>query len=112
MRILVTISPRLYREVLALAIHRHRPDFEVLMARPWPLDGSAERFAPHVMVQDAEEAGLPSALAGGVLCRVWILVSERVDARVEMDGVTSQVHDASLGDLFEMLEKAQVRAAG
>ena len=35
-RILVIISPRLYREVIALSIHRRRPDFEVLLAPPAP----------------------------------------------------------------------------
>src|SRR5215212_2250984 len=64
-RILLTISPRMYREALALCIHRHRPDFDVLLAPPWSLDGRSERFGPHVLVQDAEEAGLPPALAGG-----------------------------------------------
>ena len=58
MRILITIAPRIYREVLALSIHRRRPDFEVLLAPPGSLDGRAERFGPHVLLQDAEETGL------------------------------------------------------
>jgi DNA-binding CsgD family transcriptional regulator len=66
-RILITITPRMYREVLALSIHRRYPDFEVLLSPPWPLDGRAERFGPHVLVQDADEAGLPPALTEGVL---------------------------------------------
>ena len=51
-RILVTISPRLYREVIALSIHRRRSDFEVLLAPPWPLDGKAELFE---QIRDARE---------------------------------------------------------
>ena len=97
----------MYREVLALSIHRRRPDFEVLLAPPWPLDGRAERFGPHVLVQDAEEAGLPPALAEGVLCRVRILLTDRVDAKIELDGTTSEVRDACLEDLFEVLEGAE-----
>jgi hypothetical protein len=111
-RILVTISPRLYREVLALSIHRRRPDFEVLLAPPWPLDGRAERFGPHVLVQDAEEAGLPPALAEGVLCRVRILLADRVDAKIELDGVASEVHDVCLEDLFEVLKEAEMLSQG
>ncbi len=38
-RILVTISPRLYWEAIALSIHRQRPDFEVLLASPDSLEG-------------------------------------------------------------------------
>src|SRR5215203_7262017 len=70
-RILLTISPRLYREALALCIHLRRPDFDVLLAPPWPLDRRAERFEPHVLVQDAEEAGLPPALAGAWYAASW-----------------------------------------
>ena len=111
-RILVTISPRLYREVLALSIHRRRPDFEVLLAPPWPLDGRAERFGPHVLVQDTEEAGLPPALAEGVLCHVRILLADRVDAKIELDGTASEVHDVCLEDLFEVLEGAEMLSHG
>ncbi len=111
-RILVTISPRLYREVLALSIHRRRPDFEVLLAPPWPLDGRAERFGPHVLVHDAEEAGLPPALAEGVLCRVRILLADRVDAKIELDGTASEVHDVCLEDLFEVLEETEMLSQG
>ena len=111
-RILVTISPRLYREVLALCLHRRRPDFEVLLAPPWPLDGRAERFGPHVLVQDAEEAGLPPALAEGVLCRVRILLADRVHAKIELDGTASEVHDVCLEDLFEVLEETEMLLQG
>jgi len=105
-RILITITPRMYREVLALCIHRRHPDFDVLLAPPWPLDGRAERFEPHVLVHDAEEAGLPPALAEGVVCRVRLLKTERIDATIELDGTTSEVSDACLEDLFEVLEGA------
>ncbi|MBA2783429.1 MAG: hypothetical protein H0T74_11015 [Rubrobacteraceae bacterium] len=112
MRILITITPRLYREVLALSIHRRRPDFDVLLAPPWPLDGRAERFEPHVLVQDADEAGLPPALPGGVLCRVQLLDTGRMDATIELDGTASEVHDVCLEDLFEVLEEAESLSQG
>jgi hypothetical protein len=106
-RILITITPRMYREVLALSIHRRYPDFEVLLAPPWPLDGTAERFGPHVLVQDADEAGLPPALTEGVVCRVRILKTKRIDATIELDGTTSEVRDACLENLFGVLEGAE-----
>ena len=106
--ILVTISLRLYREVLALCIHRRRPDFDVLIAPPWPLDGRAERFGPHVLVHDADEAGLPPALAEDVVCRMRILKKpDRIDATIELDGTTSEVQDVCLEDLFKVLEGAE-----
>jgi hypothetical protein len=106
-RILVTITPRLYREVLALSIHGRRPDFEVLLAPPGALDGEVERFGPHVLVQDADEAGLPPAFAEDVVCRVRILKTDRLDATIELDGTVKEVHDVCLEDLFEVLEGAE-----
>jgi hypothetical protein len=114
-RILLTITPRMYREALALSIHRRRPDFEVLLAPPWPLDGKAELFRPHVLVQDAEEAGLPPALAQdeqGVVCRIRILTADRIEATIELDGTTSEIHDVCLEDLFEVLEAAERLSQG
>ena len=112
MRILITITPRLYREVLALCIHRRRPDFEVLLTPPWLLDGRAERFEPHVLVHDADEAGLPPALEGGVVCRIRILKTDRIDATIEVDGTTSELRDACLEDMFVALEEAERLSQG
>jgi hypothetical protein len=110
-RILITITPRLYRETLALCIHRRRPDVDVLLAPPWPLDGRAERFRPHVLVQDADEAGLPPALEGGVVCRVRVIKKpECIDATIEVDGRISEVREACLEDLFVTLEDAETLA--
>ena len=111
-RILVTITPRLYREVIALSIHRRRPDFEVLLAPPGSLDGEAERFGPHVLVQDADEAGLSRALEQGVVCRIRILITDRIDATIELDGTTSELRDISLDELFAVLEEAEGLSRG
>ncbi|MDQ3603655.1 MAG: hypothetical protein M3385_07340 [Actinomycetota bacterium] len=107
MRILITITPRMYREVLALSIHLRRPDFEVLLAPPGSLDGKAERFGPHVLVQGPGEAVLPPALPDGVLCRIQLLDTGRMDATIELDGTASEVHDVCLEDLFEVLEETE-----
>lgn len=106
MRILVTITPRMYREALALSIHRRRTDFEVMLAPPWLLDGEAERFWPHVLVQDDEIFGLSQRVPDGVLCRIRLHKADRIDATIELDGTSSEVHDATLEDLFGGLEKA------
>jgi hypothetical protein len=111
-RILVTVSPLMYREAIALSIHDRRPDSEVLLAPPWPMDGRTGRFGPHVLVHDAEEAGLPPALAGGVACRVRVRVAGRVDATVEASGAAYEVRNADLGDLFGALDEAEGLLAG
>lgn len=107
MRILVTVSPLMYREVVALSIHERRPDFEVLLAPPRPTDARTEGFAPHVLVHDAEEGGPPPALAGGMVCRVRVRLADRMDAVVEAGGAVAEVRDAGLGDLFAALDEAE-----
>ena len=112
MRILVTVSPLMYREAIALSIHDRRPDSEVLIAPPRPRDWRTDRFGPHVLVHDAEEAGLPPALAGGVACRVRVRVADRVDATVEAGGTVTEVRDADLEDLLGALEEAEELLTG
>ena len=51
MRILVANTPLMYRETLALTIHRHNPDFEVMIADLTSMDGEAERFGPHALIR-------------------------------------------------------------
>ena len=112
MRILITITPRMYREVLALSIHRRRPGFEVLLAPPWTLDGRAERFWPHVLVQNHEEAGLPLELPDGVVCRIRHLKTDRIEAAIEVGGEASEVRGVCFEDLYGVLEKAESLSQG
>lgn len=107
MRILVTVSPLMYREVIALSIHDRRPGFEVLIAPPWPLDVRTGSFAPHVLVHDAEEAGPSPALAGDLVCRVRVRAAARMHAVVEAGGTVTEIRDAGLGDLFVALDEAE-----
>jgi hypothetical protein len=111
-RTLVTTTSRTYREVLALFIRRHRPDFEVLLGPPESLDGESERFWPHVLVQDADEDGLLLGLPDGVLCRIHILKAGRLDATIELNGTASEVRDVRFEDVFEALEKAEGLSKG
>ncbi len=42
-----------------------------------------------------------------MVCRVRVLVADRVHATIEMDGTVSAVRDARLEDLFGALEEAE-----
>jgi hypothetical protein len=110
MRILVANTPLMYRQTLALAIHRHDPDFEVLIADPASLDGETERFRPHVLVRDDDgiEVGSPD----GVVCWVGVIIDNHLKARVSMDGEVSEVHEVSLEELLATLEEAAELVSG
>ena len=51
-RILITVSPRMYREALALSVHNHRPDLEVRIAPPEEAKAETGSFEPHLLVRN------------------------------------------------------------
>ena len=51
-RVLVTVEPRMYREAIALAVQRLRPDSEMLLAPEEGLDGQVEGFEPQELVRN------------------------------------------------------------
>lgn len=80
MRILISNTPLMYRESLALAVHRHNPDFEVMITDPESLNGEAERFEPHALVRDDE--GVETGAPDGVVCWIGIIIDDHLKARV------------------------------
>jgi hypothetical protein len=104
MRILIANTPLMYRESLALAVHRHDPDFEVMIADPASLDGEAERFGPHTLIRDDDgiEVGSPD----GVVCWVGFIMDDHLKARISVDGKVSEVQEVSLDDLLAVLDEA------
>ena len=104
MRILIANSPLMYRETLALAIHRHDPDFEVMIADPASMDGEAERFGPHALIRDDDgiEVGSPD----GVVCWVGVIIDDHLKARISMDGEVSEIYEVSLEEMLTALDEA------
>jgi hypothetical protein len=71
-RILVTVKPRMYRESLALSLHRNRPHFEVMIAPDASLDGQAGGLRPHLLVRNDTD-GVDMDLMGDIRCWIEIL---------------------------------------
>ena len=103
MRILIANTPLMYRETLALAVHRHNPDFEVMMADPASMDGEAERFSPHVLIRDDD--GIEVASPDGVVCWVGIIIDDHLKARISLDGKVSEIHEVSLYEMLDALDE-------
>lgn len=104
MRILIANTPLMYRESLALAIHRHNPTFEVMIADPASLDGEAERFGPHALIRDDDGIELKSP--DGVVCWVGIMIDDHLHARISIDGKVSEIHEVSMDELLAALDEA------
>lgn len=106
MRILVTISPLMYRESIALYVHQHSPGSEVLLAPPpGSLDEMAEGFSPHLLVRDDDDG---AGLLTRALCRIGLFYDDDgMHARIGFDGESREVKNISMDDLLEVLDQTE-----
>ncbi|CAN5553354.1 hypothetical protein BH20ACT10_BH20ACT10_17970 [soil metagenome] len=106
MRVLITVKPRMYRESLALALHKHRPNFEVMLGPTASLDGQAKRFQPHLLIRNDTD-GVDMDLMKGIRCWIEILYSDGMDARVSLDGEVWNIEDISTENLMELVDRTE-----
>jgi hypothetical protein len=112
-RVLITVEPRMYREALALAVQHHRPDAEVMLVPESTMDGQVDGFGPHVLVRnDGHGAAFPEKLLGSVVCRVEVLYTDHMAARVTVGGRTFTIEDACVDDLLALVDEAEAIASG
>ena len=64
MRVLITVSPLMYREAIAHSLHRRRPDFEVRIAPPEAVEEEVRAFEPRLLVRNDTDGLDPGVLAG------------------------------------------------
>jgi hypothetical protein len=111
MRILVAVSPLMYREAIALSLHQHRPGFEVRLAPPESAQEQVREFGPHLLVcNDAD--GLDPRVLDGVPFRVEVRYSDGMDAKINIDGRDEEARDISIERLLSVADEAAARAAG
>ena len=105
-RIVVALKKRMYREVIALSLHNHRPNAEVLLCPPEALDQETGRFEPHLVVLDDNDGSTQDGLSG-VLYRVEILLGASMDARISVDGRAREKKDICTEDLLAVVDEAE-----
>jgi hypothetical protein len=110
-RVLVALSPRMYRQAVALSIHSNRPGLDVRAASPEAAAGEIGTFRPDLLVHD-DTAPIPEGALAGVPCRVEVLYSDSMDARVSADGRVERVGDMDLGGLLRVVDRAAALAVG
>jgi hypothetical protein len=111
-RVLVTVEPRMYREAIALAVHRHRPEAEVMLVPENILDGQAESFGPHVLVRNDSDGVVPEGLLDSVVCRVEVLFTDGMAARVSVGASSYTIEDVSMEDLLGLVDEAEGLVSG
>ena len=112
-RVLITLEPRMYRQAIALALRRGRPDSEVLLAAEESLNGQVHDFAPHVLVRSDSGPEVPEGQLGSLVCRVEVLYTDHMGVRVSVVGGRSYtIEDASMDDLISLVDEAEGLISG
>ena len=106
-RVLVTVEPRMYREAIALAVQSNRPKAEVMLVSEEVMDGQVKDFAPHVLVRNDSDGVVPEGLLGSVVCRIEVLYTDGMAARVSVGGNSYTIEDATMDDLLSLVDEAE-----
>jgi hypothetical protein len=101
-RVLVALAPRSYREVVALYVHQHRPQAEVLMVVPDALDAETQRFEPHLVLCN----GITEGVRGSVLSWIEIKLENGMDANLSVGNRNlHKIEDIGMEDLLRILDE-------
>jgi hypothetical protein len=110
--VLVTVEPRMYREAIAFAVERNRPEAEVMLVPEDVLDGQVKDFAPHVLVRNDADRRIPEGQLGSVVCRVEVLYTDGMAARISVGESSYRIEDASMDDLLSLVDEAEDLLSG
>jgi hypothetical protein len=106
-RILVTITPRMYREAIAGYLLQHRPGYEVRSSAPENIEEEVILFAPHLLVHDDTD-GLDPRVLRGVPCWIEVLYSDSMGARISVEGRIEVNPDISTDVLLRVADESAV----
>src|SRR5687767_7127258 len=95
----------MYREAIAGYLLQHRPGYEVRIAAPQDVEEEVILFAPRLLVHTDTE-GLDAGVLRGVPCRIEVLYSDSMDARISVDGHIEESWDISTDVLLRVADEA------
>jgi hypothetical protein len=96
----------MYREAIASSLQRSRPDFEVRIAAPQDAEEEVRGFLPLLVVGYDSEGLEDAGVLAGIPCRVEVLYSDGMDAKVIVDGRVEEVRDMSTQRLLRVADRA------
>ena len=106
MRVLVSLSPRMYCEAMAHSVHSNRPGLDVRCVPPEDAERELVVFRPHLLVHN-DTAPIPKGVLAGVARRVEVLYSDSMSARVVFDRRAKVVGAMDLGGLLAAVDAAE-----
>jgi hypothetical protein len=109
MRVLVVLTPLMYREAIAHSLRQHRPHLEVRIAAPEAAEEELRSFAPHLLVH-TDTDGLEPAALERVPCWVQIGYSSgSMDVRTYSGGHLEKYEDMSTDILLGVVDEVAER---
>jgi hypothetical protein len=109
MRILITVTPLMYRQAIALSIRSRRPGCDVKIASPGATAEELAAFKPHLLMHNDND-GLDSEIVADVLCRVTVLYTNDMDVWISTRGEVREKRDMSTEDLIQLVDAASAIA--
>jgi len=105
MRVLIAVTPRMYRQAIALSIQRQRPGLDVRIATPEDCERELAGFQPHLLVHNDNDGLGPEAVTD-IPFRVEVQYSDGMDAHISADGELSTARDMCMEDLLRVVDRA------
>jgi hypothetical protein len=104
MRVLVVLTPLMYREAIAHSLSQHRPALEVKIAAPEVAEEVLKAFAPHLLVHNDTD-GLERAALESIPSWVEIGYSDSMDAWTYSGGHLNKYEDISTDILLGVVDE-------
>jgi hypothetical protein len=108
MRVLVVLTPLMYREAIAHSLRQHRPALEVRIAAPEVAQEDLKEFAPHLLVH-SDTDGLERAAFESIPSWVEIGYSDSMDAWISSEGHLNKYEDISTDILLGVVDEIAER---
>jgi hypothetical protein len=108
MRVLVVLTPLMYREAIAHSLRQHRPHLEVRIATPEATEEELRSFAPHMLVH-TDTDGLDRAALEGVPSWVEVGYSDSMNAWVYSGEYLANHEDISTDILLGLVDEVAER---
>jgi hypothetical protein len=106
---LISVAPQMYRQAIAFSIRSQRPGCNVKIASPVTTAGEIAVFKPHLLLH-SDNDGLGTDVVAGILCRVTVLYTNGMDARITTRGEVREAQDMSTEDLLRVVDAASTMA--